>query len=109
MASPAPKAPTAALKQEEPDRASHPHLRDTGNPQVAAMQSAKPDPAGIEFFERKIRPVLADKCYECHSADAKKIKGGLVLDTREGIRRGGDNGPAVVAGDLKASLLSEAI
>ncbi|MEQ1860205.1 MAG: DUF1553 domain-containing protein [Chthoniobacteraceae bacterium] len=85
MASPAPKAPTVAFKQEEPD------------------------PAGIEFFARKIRPVLADKCYQCHSADAEKIKGGLVLDTREGIRRGGDNGPAVVPGDLKNSLLIEAI
>src|SRR5207247_2332362 len=105
----APKAPTAALKQEEPEPASHPHLRDTGNPQVAAIKSETVDPAGMEFFEKKIRPVLADKCYQCHSTDAEKIKGGLVLDTRDGIRRGGDNGAAVVPGDLKASLLIEAI
>jgi hypothetical protein len=63
----------------------------------------------LAFFEKKIRPVLTDKCYKCHSEQAEKVKGGLVLDTREGIRRGGDNGPAVVAGKLEDSLLIEAI
>ncbi|MHA3772412.1 PSD1 and planctomycete cytochrome C domain-containing protein [Verrucomicrobiota bacterium sgz303538] len=67
------------------------------------------DSAGVDFFEKKIRPVLLEKCYKCHSADAEKIKGGLVLDTREGIRRGGDNGPAVVPGNLDESLLIEAV
>ncbi len=62
-----------------------------------------------EFFEKKIRPVLADKCYKCHSEQAEKIKGGLVLDTRDGIRRGGDSGPAVVPGDLRESILIEAV
>ena len=62
-----------------------------------------------DFFEKKIRPVLVDKCYKCHSEKAEKIKGGLTLDTREGVRRGGDNGPAVVPGDLKKSLLVEAV
>jgi hypothetical protein len=75
---------------------------------IVAIEPAKPD-SGIEFFEKKIRPVLADKCYHCHSADAEKIKGGLTLDTREGSRRGGENGPAVVPGDVDASLLVEAI
>ncbi len=64
---------------------------------------------GLAFFENKIRPVLADKCYQCHSADAEKVKGGLALDTREGARHGGENGPAIVPGDLEASLLIEAI
>ncbi|MES2695975.1 MAG: PSD1 and planctomycete cytochrome C domain-containing protein [Verrucomicrobiota bacterium] len=64
---------------------------------------------GLAFFEKKIRPVLADKCYQCHAASAEKIKGGLVLDTREGIREGGNTGPAIVPGDLSASLLIEAI
>jgi len=68
-----------------------------------------PSAAQLDFFEKKIRPVLADKCYKCHSEQADKIKGGLVLDTREGIRRGGDNGPAVVPGKLEESLLIEAI
>ena len=62
-----------------------------------------------DFFEKKIRPVLADKCYKCHAQDSEKIKGGLTLDTREGIRRGGDNGSAVEPGDLKESLLIEAL
>ncbi len=61
------------------------------------------------FFERKIRPVLAEKCYECHSAQAKKIKGGLKLDTKEATLRGGENGPAVVPGRPDESLIITAI
>lgn len=61
------------------------------------------------FFERKIRPVLAEKCYECHSAQAKKLKGGLKLDTKEAALRGGDNGPAVVPGKLDESLIIAAL
>ena len=57
-----------------------------------------PDKEQIDFFEKQIRPVLASKCYKCHSAEADKIKGGLLLDTREGIREGGDSGHAVVPG-----------
>lgn len=71
-----------------------------------------PDPRGIEFFEKKIRPVLVDHCYSCHSAEAhskKKLKGGLYLDSREGVFKGGDSGPSVVAGDPKRSLLIEAL
>ncbi len=67
------------------------------------------DPTAAEFFERKIRPVLAEHCYECHSAQTKKAKGGLRLDTREGIRKGGELGPAVVPGNVDESLLMEAI
>ena len=66
-------------------------------------------PEQLDFFEKKIRPVLADKCYKCHSEKTEKVKGGLVLDTREGIRRGGDSGASVVPGDLKESILIEAI
>ncbi|MEK9633778.1 MAG: c-type cytochrome domain-containing protein, partial [Opitutae bacterium] len=47
------------------------------------------------FFESKIRPVLAQKCYECHSAQAKKIKGGLRLDHISLIKQGGDSGSAI--------------
>ena len=65
--------------------------------------------AGDDFFESQIRPVLVENCYGCHSAEAGKSKGGLQLDTREGIRSGGDDGPAVVPGDLEKSLLIEAI
>src|SRR6185295_7415810 len=71
--------------------------------------AAPPDAAGLEFFEQKIRPVLVEKCYSCHSADAKKLKGGLFLDTREGSLKGGDQGPSVIPGDPDKSLLIKAI
>ena len=64
---------------------------------------------GIEFFEKKIRPVLADKCYKCHSQKSEKVKADLWLDTREGMLRGGESGPAIVPGDLDKSLLIHAI
>ncbi|HRK14307.1 MAG TPA: DUF1549 domain-containing protein, partial [Prosthecobacter sp.] len=63
----------------------------------------------MAFFETKIRPVLVEKCHSCHSAGAEKVKGGLLLDTREGIRRGGDSGPAVTPGEPANSLLLTAI
>jgi hypothetical protein len=63
----------------------------------------------VAFFEKKVRPVLVDKCYECHSAESKSVKGGLLLDSREGIRKGGDSGPAVVPGSVKESLLLDAV
>ena len=66
-------------------------------------------PEQLAFFESKIRPVLVTSCYKCHSASSEKIKGGLLLDTREGIRKGGDTGAAVVPGNLEESVLIQAI
>ncbi|WP_395750810.1 PSD1 and planctomycete cytochrome C domain-containing protein [Prosthecobacter sp.] len=63
----------------------------------------------VAFFEAKIRPVLVKQCYECHSAESGKSKGGLMLDTKQGIRKGGDTGAAVVPGDAGKSLLVAAI
>lgn len=63
----------------------------------------------LDFFESKIRPVLIKHCYECHSAEFGEAKGGLVLDSREAIRRGGDSGAAVVPKDPENSLLLEAV
>jgi hypothetical protein len=63
--------------------------------------------AGEEFFESKIRPLLVDRCYECHSGE--KTKGGLALDTREGWQKGGDSGPVVVPGKPEESLLISAV
>lgn len=63
----------------------------------------------ITFFETKIRPVLVKHCYECHSSEAQKIKGGLLLDTRDGLRTGGDSGAAIVPGEPAKSLLFTAI
>lgn len=74
--------------------------------------AAEPEPAALDFFEKKIRPVLIDQCYECHSAKAKmngKLKGGLLLDSRKATQIGGDSGSAVVPGKLDDSLLIEAI
>jgi hypothetical protein len=64
---------------------------------------------GVEFFETKIRPVLVEHCYACHSTAAKKAKGGLRLDTREALRQGGDSGPAIVPGRAQDSLLLNAL
>lgn len=66
------------------------------------------NPAQLEFFEKKIRPVLVENCYSCHSAK-EKIKGGLRLDTKDATLVGGDSGPAIEPGDPEASLLMEAV
>src|SRR5262245_38796908 len=67
-------------------------------------------PEQLQFFEQKIRPVLAENCYECHSARARKLKGGLLLDSKAGWQKGGDTGqPAVVPGDAEKSPLLRAV
>ena len=76
---------------------------------VAAGSQAQDADTGTAFFEKKIRPVLVQHCYKCHAADAKNVRGGLLLDTRAGIRKGGDSGPAVVPKKLDESLLIESI
>ena len=53
----------------------------------------------MDFFEKKIRPVLVEHCYKCHSDRAKKLKGGYRLDLRGAMRRGGDSGRAAVVPD----------
>jgi len=65
-------------------------------------------PEELAFFESRIRPVLAQDCYECHNSRGK-AKGGLILDHREALRKGGSSGPALVPGDANASLLIQAI
>lgn len=67
------------------------------------------DDAGVTFFEKTIRPILINRCYECHSVEAGKNKGGLWLDSRDAVLKGGDNGPALVAGDPEKSLLIESV
>ena len=63
----------------------------------------------IAFFESRIRPILIENCFDCHASDAERIRGGLVLDSREGWEIGGISGPAVVPGDPDASLLIESV
>lgn len=63
----------------------------------------------LEFFEKKIRPILVEKCYACHAAGSKSLKGGLRVDSRDALLRGGDSGPALVPGNAGESLLIKAI
>ncbi|HYF34381.1 MAG TPA: DUF1553 domain-containing protein [Prosthecobacter sp.] len=69
---------------------------------------AAPTAEQLEFFESRIRPVLAQECYECHSAEGKQ-KGGLLLDSRPGWQAGGDSGAAIVPGNPATSLLIQSI
>jgi len=83
-----------------------------GLPSALGSEASAADPASVEFFEKKIRPILADHCYKCHSAEAaqaEKLKGGLLLDQRDGLLQGGESGPAIVPGDAKKSLLLQAL
>ncbi|MYD87983.1 MAG: DUF1549 domain-containing protein, partial [Acidobacteria bacterium] len=63
----------------------------------------------LEHFESRIRPVLAERCYQCHGADAERIFGGLVLVDAAGVRAGGDSGAVVVPGAPDDSLLIDVI
>ena len=69
----------------------------------------KPSAAGVEYFEKKIRPLLVNRCYACHSANAKTVHGGLRLDSAAALFRGGDSGVAVVPGKPDESPLIHAI
>ena len=75
----------------------------------AEGDEAKPSQEDLEFFEQKIRPVLVQHCYQCHAVDAKNIQGGLVLDSRDGVLKGGDSGPAVVPKNIEESLIIGAL
>jgi mono/diheme cytochrome c family protein len=77
---------------------------------VTALAADVTDRAGVEFFEKHVRPVLVEHCYSCHSPDAEKgVKGGLLLHTRETLLQGGDNGPAILPGNPEKSLLIRAV
>lgn len=73
------------------------------------QEPANDNAAGLAFFETNIRPVLVKRCYACHSQQAGKSEGNLLVDSRETLRAGGDRGPAIVPGDMQASLLLTAI
>ena len=74
----------------------------------ALAQDAKLDPKAADFFEKKIRPVLASRCYECHSSETK-TKGNLALNTKSAMLGGGDSGPVFIVGKPEKSLLIKAI
>ena len=76
---------------------------------TAAHAHAADATVDFAFFESKIRPVLVEACYKCHSAESERVKGGLLLDTREGLLKGGESGPALVPGDPDKSRLITAM
>jgi hypothetical protein len=76
---------------------------------ATAAYGGSAEPVGIEFFEKHIRPVLVEHCHQCHSAESEKVKGGLLVDTRDGLLKGGDSGPALVPGDPDKSLIIKAV
>ena len=66
-------------------------------------------PEGLDFFEKKVRPILVNHCYECHSAKSKKVEGSFLLDARDSLIKGGDSGPGLVPGDPDQSLFITAV
>ncbi len=74
---------------------------------IATVRADSPSPEGIEFFEKKVRPILVEKCQKCHGSERQK--GGLRLDSREAAFKGGETGPVIVAGHPEQSELVKAV
>lgn len=92
----------------------HRHLRSFAILVAIALSgSARADdvikPDDLTFFEERIRPVLVKHCYECHSANSKILRGGLLVDSRDPFRKGGESGPAFVDGKPEESLLIKSL
>lgn len=83
-------------------------LASAGSVSLGAI-TAPISPEHLQFFENKVRPILSNHCMECHSAEKGKVKGGLNLDTREDVLKGGENGVALKPGDVKGSAMIKAI
>jgi len=71
--------------------------------------AAEPTKAQLDFFESKVRPILAENCYKCHSPGKGKVKAGLELDWRGGWQKGSDSGPVIIPGDPEKSVLIKAV
>ena len=76
---------------------------------LGQVDAAEADARGIAFFEKNIRPVLVNNCYQCHSAEARNLKGELFLDSKQGMLNGGESGPVIVPGNPGESRLLQAI
>ena len=81
----------------------------TGSSVHAQDDPGADDSKQIEFFESKVRPLLVNRCFECHSGTSQKLSAGLRLDSRVGITKGGDSGPAMIPGSPDKSLLIQAV
>src|SRR5687768_75140 len=89
-----PAAPSAALKPGEPaDKAMEGEGMMMSGGAMMAAKTATVTPEQAAFFNTKIQPILSASCYKCHSVQEGKDKGGLTMDTREGLKKGGDDGP----------------
>ena len=86
----------------------HPVILWFGLPALA-MAADPPTHDQLAFFEESVRPLLVKHCYECHSTEAEKVKGGLLLDTKEGWMAGGDSGEAILPGKPEESLVLETV
>lgn len=85
-------------------------LLGLGLTSTATAQTEKsPTREQLEFFEKQVRPLLAEHCYQCHSTKAKRLEAGLLLDSRQGHLEGGDSGAAIEPGDADSSLLIESV
>ncbi len=78
-------------------------------PVLRADPPSDSDAKGVEFFERQVRPLLAGRCYQCHTTESKKANGGLLLDSAEGLLKGSDSGPIIEAGASGESLLIQVV
>src|SRR5262245_56138138 len=81
---------------------------DTAAAQVVFAEPASPDAAKLDFFEKRVRPILVNNCYNCHSANTNS-KGSLRVDDRNGLLNGGNEGPAIVPGEPEKSRLIRAV
>ncbi|MGV3720013.1 MAG: c-type cytochrome domain-containing protein, partial [Actinomycetota bacterium] len=102
----------SAVLAAAPRRAAKPKAPVTRKPTVkpvAAAPAPQFSPEGVEFFEKKVRPILVESCQGCHNVKLASPMGGLRLDTRALAMKGGDRGPSVVPGNLEKSLLIRAV
>src|SRR3954452_21198462 len=76
---------------------------------ATAARADGQDAAPVAFFEKQVGPLLAEHCHACHSAKANKARGGLTLDSRDALLKGGETGPAVLPGQPEKSLLVTAV
>ena len=100
----------AASASPSPASASSLRAGTPASPATPPLASnAVSGPVDEAFFQARVEPVLREHCHACHSHSAERIRGGLVLDSRSGLRQGGSSGPALIAGDPAKSLLIQAI
>src|SRR5437868_8545239 len=76
---------------------------------ICASASPQSEAEGVRLFEERVAPLLAARCYKCHSAEAPKPKAGLRVDSREALLKGGESGPSLVPGNVDKSLLMRAV